>query len=123
MICNLLLYSFSSTATFFTMPVNGLLITLTEDETLTNDALLAIAEHEGIELGERTEKWQPVVVETAGVGESHEVHEWLEALPGVMKVDVIFTSVGDTEDGDEDFESDQAKQAHLQEQLENVNVC
>ena len=105
------------------MPVNGLLLTLTEDETLVDDALSVISARDDIELGDRTGRWQPVVVEAGGTGESHEVHEWLQALPGVVMVDVVFTSVGDTQQGDAEFESDQAKQAHLQKQLQEADIC
>jgi len=92
------------------MPVNGLLITLTEDETLSGDALLAIAEHDGIELGDRTDRWQPVVVETSGTRDSHEIHEWLEALPGVIMVDVVFSSVSDPEEAEATKVSDGSHQ-------------
>jgi len=102
------------------MPVNGLLLTLLEDENLVNDALSSIAARDDVSLGERTGKWQPVVVESDDVGDSHDVHEWLESLPGVLFVDVIFTSVGDTEEGDSEFETDQEKQAHLQDQLQQT---
>lgn len=83
------------------MPVNGLLITLTEDETLAQDVLLAIESRDGVELGDRTGRWQPVVVETEGTRDSHEVHEWLESLPGTVMVDVVFSSVGDLHDQDD----------------------
>ena len=102
------------------MPVNGLLLTLTEDEALVNDALLVIAARDDIELGDRTGRWQPVVVETSGTGESHDVHEWLQELPGIVMVDVVFTSVGDTQQGDADFDADQAKQDHLQQQIQEA---
>ncbi|MCP5537681.1 MAG: hypothetical protein H7A51_15790 [Akkermansiaceae bacterium] len=75
------------------MPVNGLLLTLTEDEKLAQSSLLEIECRDDIELGDRTGRWQPVVVETGGTRESHEVHEWLENLPGVLMVDVVFSSV------------------------------
>ncbi len=75
------------------MPVNGLLLTLTEDEKLAGETLLEIDRRSDIELGERTDRWQPVVVETGGTGESHQVHEWLADLPGVVMVDVVFSSV------------------------------
>ncbi|MBT8037995.1 MAG: hypothetical protein KJO21_10670 [Verrucomicrobiae bacterium] len=75
------------------MPVNGLLLTLTEDEELAGESLLEISRRDDIELGDRTDRWQPVVVETEGTRESHEAHEWLADLPGVQMVDVVFTSV------------------------------
>ncbi len=82
------------------MPVNGLLLTLNEDESLVSEALLELGRRGDIELGERTDRWQPVVVETTGgAKESHEIHEWLEDLPGVEKVDVVFTSVDEPDSG------------------------
>lgn len=75
------------------MPVNGLLLTLTADEDLARESLLEIEKRSDIELGERTDRWQPVVVESNGTKGSHDVHEWLEALPGVIMVDVVFSSV------------------------------
>lgn len=77
------------------MPVNGLLLTLAEDQQLIDDVLVAVAELECIELGERTGRWQPVVVETKGTKDSHDIHEWLESLSGVVMVDVVFSSVDD----------------------------
>ncbi|NWK56712.1 hypothetical protein HW115_13900 [Verrucomicrobiaceae bacterium N1E253] len=87
------------------MPVNGLLLTLTEDEKLAQDALLVVAGREDIELGERTGRWQPVVVETEGTRQSHEVHEWLQSVEGVLMVDVVFSSV--SEPGEKVKSSDQ----------------
>ncbi len=75
------------------MPVNGLLLTLSEDEMLVKDVLSELDQRHDIELGERTERWQPLVVETSGTRESHEVHEWISDLPGVIMVDVVFSSV------------------------------
>lgn len=53
-----------------------------------------VSEQRGdIELGERTGRWQPIVAESEGTRDSHEVHEWLESLSGVVMVDVVFSSV------------------------------
>ena len=81
------------------MPVNGLLLTLTDDENLAGESLLEIERRSDIELGDRTDRWQPVVVESGGARESHEVHEWLAALPGVLMVDVVFSSVSPPPEG------------------------
>lgn len=75
------------------MPVNGLLLTLTDDERMAQEALLEMDRREGVELGDRAGRWQPVVAESTGTRDSHEIHEWLEALPGVLAVDVVFSSV------------------------------
>lgn len=81
------------------MPVNGLLLTLAEDANLVQKSLLEVGRHSHIELGERSGRWQPIVVETGGTRESHEVHEWLQDLPGVQMVDVVFTSVSNPSGG------------------------
>ncbi len=80
------------------MAVNGLLLTLTEDEMLAKETLLELGLRKDIELGERTARWQPLVVDAKGIRQSHEVHEWLSALPGVVMVDVVFSSVERSEE-------------------------
>ena len=75
------------------MPINGLLINLSDDEALAAETVVLMQESGKLEVGERTERWLPVVVDASGVGESHDVHEWIDALPGVVAVDVIFASV------------------------------
>ncbi len=75
------------------MPINGLLINLSNDEVLATETVALLQDSGKLELGERTDRWIPVVVDAAGVGESHDVHEWIDALPGVVAVDVIFASV------------------------------
>ena len=79
------------------MPVNGLLLTLTEDEMVARATLSEIGQRSDIELGERSDRWQPLVVEASGTRESHEAHEWLSDLPGVVMVDVVFSSVSSPE--------------------------
>jgi len=103
------------------MPVNGLLITLEEDETLVEEVLKVLDDREGIEIGERTGRWLPVVVEAEDAKGSHDVHEWIESLSGVVIVDVVFTSVGDIEEGADGFQEDCEKQAHLQNQIQKAN--
>ncbi|MBC8128148.1 MAG: hypothetical protein H8M99_13490 [Gloeobacteraceae cyanobacterium ES-bin-144] len=41
-------------------------------------------------LGRAEDRWQAVVVDTLDVKAAHDFHEWLEALPGVEQVDVIY---------------------------------
>lgn len=80
------------------MSINGLLLTLSDEDMLVQQALDAIKEHSQLEIGGRSGRWQPLVVESNGTGDSHDIHEWLQALDGVVKVDVIFTSVDEPSD-------------------------
>ena len=72
------------------MPVNGLLLTLTTDPALATATRQTVSSRAGTELGDSCDRWQPVAVETPGVKEAHDFHEWLESLPGVEQVDVIY---------------------------------
>lgn len=72
------------------MPVNGLLLTLSPDARLAEQAREAIAARPEVLLGEAEGIYQPLAVETTDVRAAHEFHEWLEALEGVGQVDVIY---------------------------------
>lgn len=72
------------------MPVNGLLLTLSPDARLAEQARAAIAARPEVLLGEAEGIYQPLAVETTDVRAAHEFHEWLEALEGVGRVDVIY---------------------------------
>lgn len=75
------------------MPINGLLINLIDDEKLAAETVSLVEESGKFELGERNDRWLPVVAESKDTGGSHDAHEWLDALPGVVSVNVIFASV------------------------------
>lgn len=72
------------------MPVNGLLLTLSPDERLAEQARAMIAARPEASLGEPNGIYQPLAVETHDVSSAHEFHEWLESLEGVGHVDVIY---------------------------------
>jgi len=72
------------------MPINGLLLTLSPDSGLAESARARIASRAEVSLGETNERWQALAVETPDVKAAHDFHEWLEALPGVEQVDVIY---------------------------------
>lgn len=72
------------------MPVNGLLLTLSPDESLAEHARAAIAARPEASLGEPQGIYQPLAVETEDVRAAHEFHEWLESLKGIAHVDVIY---------------------------------
>jgi hypothetical protein len=72
------------------MPVNGLLLTLSPDPALADTVRLQIAQRAEVSLGNAQDRWQPLAADTPDVSASHDLHEWLEALPGVEQVDVIY---------------------------------
>lgn len=72
------------------MPVNGLLLTLSANPKMADAALAEISSKREATLGAARDRWQPLVADTAGVKAAHDFHEWLEALPGVEQVDVIY---------------------------------
>jgi hypothetical protein len=72
------------------MPVNGLLVKLSLDPRLADAALKRISRCPEASLGDTLDRWQPLAVDTPDVKAAHDFHEWLEALPGVEQVDVIY---------------------------------
>lgn len=72
------------------MPVNGLLLTLSADPVLAADARRCIAVRGEAELAPPQDRWQALAVETPDVRAAHDFHEWLETLPGVEQVEVIY---------------------------------
>lgn len=72
------------------MPINGLLLTLSPDSQLAESARTRISNRTEVTFGEANERWQALAVETPDVKAAHDFHEWLEAMPGVEQVDVIY---------------------------------
>lgn len=72
------------------MPVNGLLVKLSSDPKLSKAALADLSLRPEVSLGLLEDLWQPLAADTPDVRAAHDFHEWLEALPGVEKVDVIY---------------------------------
>lgn len=72
------------------MPVNGLLLTLSPDSGLADEARARIATRAEASLAEPQGRWQAIAVDTPDVKAAHDFHEWLDALPGVEQVDVIY---------------------------------
>ncbi len=78
------------------MPVNGLLLTLSPDPEIADAALARISTRPEVSLGDAQDRWQPIAVDTPDVRAAHDFHEWLEALPGVEQVDVIYVGFDET---------------------------
>lgn len=69
--------------------LSSLVITLSGDRELATEAIARIARHPLIEAGDAEGHYLPVVIEAT---DARPVHHWLEALPGVAFVDVVFCS-------------------------------
>ncbi len=78
------------------MPINGLLLKLSPDPAIADAALTLISERPEASLGDTQDRWQPIAVDTPDVRAAHDFHEWLEALPGVEQVDVIYVGFDET---------------------------
>ena len=70
--------------------VVGLVLTLSSDEVLAASAAAEVGRWPGVELGAREGAWLALACET---GDQMGLHRSLEALPGVLHVDVAFVEV------------------------------
>jgi len=70
--------------------VVSLVVRMHDEQQLQEGVYTALRTRPEIEVGEAFGSWLPVVVET---GSPRDLHAWLEALPGVAFVDVIFVEV------------------------------
>ncbi|MDQ8202412.1 hypothetical protein [Pelagicoccus sp. SDUM812003] len=68
-------------------PLSSLVVTLSRDPDLARLALDRIRDKRGLTLGELEGQYLPLVIEDA---DARPIHRWLEALPGVENVDVVF---------------------------------
>jgi hypothetical protein len=71
------------------MIISGLLLTLSDDAQLAKSAEAALRARPEFTLSERSQRWLPVVIEVDDVRASRDLHDWLNALPGVDFVDVV----------------------------------
>ena len=74
------------------MPISGLLLTLSSDPDRASEALEHLQRRPGIELGDARGRWLPIATETSDSRSAREVHHWLESLPGIAQVEVIYVS-------------------------------
>lgn len=82
------------------MPVSGLVLTLSREESCRQEAISALYEHASIVIGELVAHRLPIVVDTPNCEEDRAIWEWLLKLPGVAFVDLVCT------DATEDIEND-----------------
>lgn len=70
------------------MPVSGLVVSLTDDPQLREDAISSIREESRIEVGVIESGRMAIVLDTASSDEDKQLWHWLSSLPGVVFVDV-----------------------------------
>ena len=72
------------------MPVSGLVVTFSDDKLIGDQAFVAIENNSQISIGPREEKRMAIVLDTDSSLEDRILWDWLNALPGVLFVDVVF---------------------------------
>jgi hypothetical protein len=81
------------------MITSGLVITLTSDATLAAQAIAKVTARDEFTSGDRNDRWLPVAMEARDDAESRDLHDWLQALPGVEFVDVVYVNFEKPERG------------------------
>lgn len=74
--------------------LSSLVVTLCGDKTLASDTRQQIAEHASITTEDAIGDYLPLAIESA---DARPIHRWLESLPGVRYVDVVFCSTETSE--------------------------
>ncbi len=69
--------------------LSSLVITLSDEGVEAASAVSAIGNHPSITASTREGRYLPIVIEDA---DARPIHRWLEELPGVAFVDVVFCS-------------------------------
>ncbi len=69
--------------------LSSLVITLCDEEELAAATIREVGAHPAITTGETSGSYLPALIERA---DARRIHEWLESLPGVRYVDVVFCS-------------------------------
>lgn len=72
------------------MSVSGLAITLSESANDVEQAIGALREHASIEIGPRHGRRLAVTTDTPSPEGDRDLWNWLQHLPGVTHVDVVF---------------------------------
>ncbi len=77
------------------MPISSLVITLTDDQALADSACESLGARPEIELGRHVANRLAAVVDSADSEADRETWQWINALPGVAHVDVVFVHFDD----------------------------
>jgi len=79
------------------MPISGLILTLSNDAELAAQVIATLSTRVEFMPGERNARWLPVAMEARDDAESRDLHDWLNALPGVDFVDVVYVNFDEDE--------------------------
>ena len=74
------------------MPISGLVVSLTAEAAMRENARAIIASHPNVEVGETGNCRMAIAVETNSREEDQAFWQWLNELPGVSMVDVAFVA-------------------------------
>lgn len=74
------------------MMTSGLLLSLAGDASAVEKALAELRACPVLTLGDRQGPWVTAALQTSGPEESERWHHWMEAIPGVGGVEVVFVS-------------------------------
>jgi nitrate reductase NapAB chaperone NapD len=74
------------------MCISSFVVTLPEEPAAAGRIVAALAAVPVFELGDAVERRLPVVLEAEDGSAARQWYEWVEALPGVVKVDMAFVS-------------------------------
>ena len=72
------------------MPIAGLSLTLNQDKALVSDSVAALSKRPEIFLGKWQSQYMAAVIDTPNSRDSRDLHRWIESLPGVDFVDVVY---------------------------------
>ena len=79
------------------MPISGLILTLNADAALAAQAVATLSTRPEFLPGARNARWLPVAMEARDDAASRDLHDWLNALPGVDFVDVVYVNFDEDE--------------------------
>jgi hypothetical protein len=79
------------------MITSGLVLTLTANPDLAQQARASLAARRELTLGQAAHRWLPAVAEAEDVPASRDLHDWLQTVPGVEFVDVVHVNFDDAE--------------------------
>ncbi len=79
------------------MLTSGLVITLSSDAALGAEAVAQVGARPEFTPGARHDRWLPVALEARDDVASRAAHDWLQTLPGVAYVDVVYVNFDSAE--------------------------
>ena len=77
------------------MITSGLVLTLSGDVALADQAVASLRLRPEFTPGEGNDRWLPVALEVADDAASRAAHDWLNSLTGVEFVDVVYVDFSD----------------------------